>query len=192
MVARLVARADVAAAVDTLLRAFAEDPLTSWLYPDGGDAARSWFDIGVRAGVRRGHTYRSGDGGAVAVWSPPSVNNFDRTEGGALQAAMAERYGDAGLARLAAAAAATGAAHPHEPHFYLFLLGAAERGRGAGAEAIAPVLRACDEQGWPAYLESSSPLNVSFYERHGFTPVQPIEIEGGPTLLGMWRPPQGG
>jgi len=190
MAARLVARNDVPDAVDTLLRAFSEDPLTVWLYPDGGEAARSWFEVGVRAGVRRGHTYRSGDGGAVAVWAPPSVNNLDRNDGAALQAAMAEHYGDAGLARLAAAAQATGVAHPHEPHFYLFLLGAAERGRGGGAEAIAPVLRACDEQGWPAYLESSSPLNVSFYERQGFTPTRPIEIDGGPTLLGMWRDPQ--
>ena len=102
---------------------------------------------------------------------------------------MAESYGVAGTERLDAVAAARSALHPIEPHFYLLILGVATKGQGVGAELIAPVLRVCDEQGWPAYLESSSPRNVTFYERHGFAALHEIVVEGGPPLLGMWRPP---
>lgn len=190
MTARHALRSDLPALEDALLRAFEEDPQLTWLYPDGGETARPWFSIALRAGLRRGHTYRSEDGTAAAIWAPPSVGNFDRAEGTALRDAMAAAYGDAGLARLGAVAEATGAAHPTEPHFYLFILGAAERNRGCGAEVIRPVLSICDTQGWPAYLESSNPRNVSFYERHGFVPTTEIRPDDGPALLGMWRTPR--
>lgn len=170
------------------MRAFAEDPQMNWLYPDGGESIRPWFSIALRAGLRRGHTYRSADHGGASIWAPPGVNNFNRSEGESLYQAMHDAYGDEGLVRMSAIAAASAAAHPHEPHFYLFILGAADRGRGVGAELVAPVLRICDEQGWPAYLESSNPRNVSFYERHGFEAMAEIRPEGGPPLLGMWRP----
>ncbi len=190
MTARHVLRADLPLLEEVLLDAFAEDPQLTWLYPDGRETARGWFSIALRAGMRRGHTYRAADGTGAAIWAPPGVNNFDRAEGAALRDDMAAGYGDAGLARLTAVAEATAAAHPHEPHFYLFIIGVAGRGRGTGAELLAPVLSICDSQGWPAYLESSNPLNVSFYERHGFTPTQDIVVEDGPSLLGMWRAPQ--
>ncbi len=171
--------------------AFKDDPLTQWLYPDGGETCRPWFRVALRAGLKRGHTYRSADGTGAAIWAPPGVGNLDRHEGGELMQAMAEHYGEAGSARLAAAAEATGAAHPPTPHFYLFIIGVSGRSRGVGAELLAPVLRICDEQGWPAYLESSNPLNESFYHRHGFSGLYEIVPEGGPPLLGMWREPQG-
>jgi len=172
------------------MQAFAEDPLMAWLYPDAGETVRSWFRVALKAGAKRGHTYRSDDSSGVSIWAPPGVNNLDRSEGNALRDAMLDTYGEAGLARLMAAAEATGAAHPAEPHFYLFIIGVHGRGRGVGAELLAPVLRACDEQGWPAYLESSNSRNVSFYERHGFRATEEIVPDGGPTLLGMWRDPQ--
>jgi len=171
------------------MAAFADDPLTRWLYPDGGETARGWFRIALQAGLRRGHTYGAAGGSGAAIWAPPGVRNFDRAEAAELAAVSEQHYGQAGLDRLGAVAEATGAAHPREPHFYLFIIGAATRSSGVGAQLLAPVLRTCDEQGWPAYLESSNPRNVTFYERHGFRGVAPIEPDGGPPLLGMWREP---
>ena len=176
---------------DALLAAFADDPLTGWLYPDGGDTARGWFRVALQAGLRRGHTYRSADGSGAAIWAPPGQRHLDRAEAAELAEATERHYGKAGLDRLAAVAEATSAAHPREPHYYLFIIGVAARSRGIGAQLLAPVLRACDEQGWPAYLESSNPRNVTFYERHGFGAVAPIVPDGGPSLLGMWREPAG-
>jgi GNAT superfamily N-acetyltransferase len=62
------------------------------------------------------------------------------------------------------------AAHPrHEPHYYLSLLGThpAHTGRGLGM-GLARILQHIDEEGLPAYLESSNPANNHRYERHGF------------------------
>lgn len=189
MAVRHVLRDELGELEDVLMQAFADDPQLEWLYPDHGAARRSWFRIALEAGRRRGHTYRSTDGTGVAIWSPPGVNSLSRADGVAIYEQMAEHHGAAGTARLDANAAARSTLHPTEPHFYLLILGAATPGRGTGAELIAPVLRACDEQGWPAYLESSSPRNVTFYERHGFTAIHEIVVDGGPPLLGMWRNP---
>jgi hypothetical protein len=191
MAARHVLRDELGDLEDVLMQAFTDDPHLEWLYPDHGQARRSWFRIALEAGRRRGHTYRSSEGTGVAIWSPPGVNSLSRADGVALYEQMAASHGDAGTIRLDTIAAARSTLHPTEPHFYLVTLGAATPGRGAGTELIAPVLRACDEQGWPAYLESSSPRNVSFYERHGFAPLHEIVVEGGPPLQGMWRTPLG-
>ncbi len=171
--------------------AFKDDPLTNWLYPQGGESARPWFRVALRAGLKRGHTYKSDDGTGAAIWAPPSIGHLDRHEGGELTQAMAEHYGAAGVARLAAVAEATAAAHPPAPHFYLFVIGVSGRSRGVGATLLEPVLRICDEQSWPAYLESSNPRNESFYRRLGFSARYEILPEGGPPLLGMWREPLG-
>jgi hypothetical protein len=190
MAVRLVLRDDLADLQDVLMKAFAEDPHLDWLYPDHGAARRTWFRVALEAGRRRGHTYRSDDGTGVAIWSPPGVNSLSRADGDALQESMAEHHGEAGTARLEAIAAARSRFHPSEPHFYLLTLGVATPGRGAGGALIAPTLQACDEQRWPAYLESSAPRNITFYERHGFRALHEVVVEGGPSLLGMWRDAQ--
>jgi GNAT superfamily N-acetyltransferase len=189
MAARHVLRDDLSDLEDVLMLAFADDPHLEWLYPNDAAARRTWFRTALEAGRRRGHTYRTDDGTGVGIWSPPGVNSLSRADGAVLYQQMAESYGVAGTERLDAVAAARSALHPIEPHFYLLILGVATKGQGVGAELIAPVLRVCDEQGWPAYLESSSPRNVTFYERHGFAALHEIVVEGGPPLLGMWRPP---
>ena len=60
-----------------------------------------------------------------------------------------------------------------------------------GGQVIAPVLERCDVERVPAYLESSNPRNVPFYQRHGFQVVDEIVLEeGGPVLHTMWRDPR--
>jgi ribosomal protein S18 acetylase RimI-like enzyme len=62
-------------------------------------------------------------------------------------------------------------AHPKErPHYYLSLLGThpAHAGRGLGLALLAENLQRIDEEGMPAYLESSNPANNHRYERYGF------------------------
>lgn len=187
--ARHALREELGQLQDALIDAFAEDPLMQWIFPDGGEARRPWFGVALRAGLRRGHTYRSGDCSGAAIWAPPGIGSFDRTEAAELYQSTRELYGEAGIERLQAAGAATAAAHPSEPHFYLFIIGVAGRSRGVGSSLLSPVLRICDEQSFPAYLESSNPRNVGFYERHGFRGVGEIVPVGGPPLLGMWREP---
>jgi hypothetical protein len=53
------------------------------------------------------------------------------------------------------------------------------------------VLDHCDDEGLPAYLESSKERNVPFYSRHGFKVVKEVPIPGGgPKIWTMWREPR--
>ena len=83
--------------------------------------------------------------------------------------------------------------HPEEPHWYLASLGTAVdmQGKGVGGALMSPVLRHCDAEGLPAYLESSKERNVPFYRRHGFEVVKELPLPGGgPSVWTMWREPQ--
>ena len=85
------------------------------------------------------------------------------------------------------------AAHPEEPHWYLATIGSdpAVRGGGYGAALMHSRLGRCDAEYAPAYLESSNPDNIGYYERFGFVVTGEIAIAGGgPSLWPMWRDPQ--
>lgn len=51
-------------------------------------------------------------------------------------------------------------------------------------------LDTCDRAGEIAYLESSNPLNISLYARHGFKIVGMIQEDTMPPLVPMVRYPQ--
>ena len=80
--------------------------------------------------------------------------------------------------------------HPHEPHWYLPVIAADPKwiGQGLGALLMKHALRRCDEQGSVAYLKSSNPRNIPFYERHGFRIIGRIQSGSSPTLTPMLRP----
>jgi hypothetical protein len=44
-----------------------------------------------------------------------------------------------------------------------------------------------DAQGLPAYLESSNPMNISLYKRHGFEEMGAIQSGSSPTVVPMLR-----
>ena len=83
----------------------------------------------------------------------------------------------------------TDAVHPHEPHWYLALLGIdpSYQRTGAGAALLEPVLARCDEQRLPAYLETQKPENVSWYARFGFEVVEQVDIGRCPPAWTMLR-----
>lgn len=83
--------------------------------------------------------------------------------------------------------------HPTEPHWYLEAVGCipAARGQGVGPTLLSPVLDRCDDERIPAYLESSNPRNISFYERHGFVTMPLFPLPAGcPVITPMWRDPR--
>lgn len=84
--------------------------------------------------------------------------------------------------------------HPKEPHLYLYFIGTHDnyKGKGMGSSVICKMLQRCDQEGLPVYLESSSKMNIPFYERHGF--VVKHQLPGlpkhCPPFTAMWREPQ--
>jgi ribosomal protein S18 acetylase RimI-like enzyme len=176
-----------------LARAFATDPLWCWALPDSvGDpsALVGAFDLFARQGLRRGHLYTLP--GAAAVWSPPDVPMFDDADVTAFAAWLLPQTGDRADQILSGLLELT-ERHPHEPpHFYLLAIGTepARQGAGLGSQLLHHVLDRCDEQELPAYLESTNPINIPFYERHGFRIVDKVTMPEGPTFDLMWRDPR--
>ena len=59
-----------------------------------------------------------------------------------------------------------------------------------GGSLMTPVLERCDRAGLGAYLESSKPENLPYYERFGFRVTGQFDMPKGPPMWPMWRDPQ--
>ena len=179
----------------TLASAFLDDPVLSWFFPDAGkrlDQLARMMAFSLEAGLGRGHVYTTENRRAAAIWSPPDVPIFDRHSGGSFSTLLRELIGASADEKLAAFAKIQ-EAHPHDPHFYLFTLGthAENQSQGLGGQVMEPVLGTCDRERLWAYLESSNPRNIPFYERHGFALRGEIPLtEEGLAVYPMWRDPR--
>ena len=70
-------------------------------------------------------------------------------------------------------------------------MGNARAGKGIGNALIRQVTDRCDQEGLPAYLESSKAENVPYYQRYGFEVTgETVLGSDGPTIWFMWRDPQ--
>ena len=186
---------DLETLVDTLSDSFANDPILNWviprvqLYPE-------FFRLLIKeVYLPRGMVHIAGDGRAAALWLPPEerfeipprlslVNMFVK---------LVLYQGPAPLWRMYQQGALFAKHHPKDPHYYLQFIGCRQRnqGQGLGAALLKQGTKTCDEQGMPAYLESSNSLNVPLYQRHGFEIIhQQACARGGPKAWFMWREPQ--
>ncbi|MFD8857543.1 GNAT family N-acetyltransferase [Streptomyces vinaceus] len=207
------ARPGEAGAIAALLaRAFAEDAVMAWMFPDaGGDADADAIADGDAGGRARGTARffallqrqqrpRAGavrvaatSGGqllAAALWSGPGRWQPSAARELATMPRYAYVFGVRGLARAAGVQNALHDAHPDTPHWYLPTLGTDPRfqGTGVGSALVREQLAHCDRLGQPAYLESSMISNIPFYEGLGFRVTGEIRLpDGGPTLWPMWR-----
>jgi ribosomal protein S18 acetylase RimI-like enzyme len=191
---RRATRADLAGITATLARAFDDDPVATFAFPDPGCRRRGlprFFDIQLRKDyLRSGEVYTNDERTGAALWSPPGK---ERPGVGALLGLLPlARFVGARGPRVVRFLAAVEAMHPRAPHWYLGVLGTdpAFQGRGIGSAMMGPVLQRCDSEGLPAYLESSKESNVAFYGRHGFEVTREAQpMADGPRLWLMWREP---
>jgi len=187
---------DVAGAV--LGRAFVDDPVMSWLLAGRSDRERRLsllfgaFAIGAQH-KPEGQVLVTPERTAAAVWLPPNAWKTPTKELIQQGPRLIRAFGP-GVVRALSLLTRIEKHHPGEPHWYLEAIGTVPeaRGRGIGPTVLAPILDRCDREGVPAYLESSNPRNIPFYERHGFvrrtafTDLPP----GCPTITPMWRDPR--
>jgi len=181
---RLVAR--------VFARAFADDPVNRWMMRSD-DRFEPGFDFYARRiWLPHGAAWATGDGRAVACWLPPGKAHMSLLEQLRLLPAMAAVAGR-DLPRLLAGTSAMEKNHPHDPHWYLNMVGVepAGQGRGLGSALIAHTLDRADAEGMPAYLDATTYRSVGLYERHGFEVTEEFRLpKGGPPLWRMWRDPQ--
>lgn len=178
-------------------RAFVEDPVWAWVVR-GADRERRLVDAFtafLAISTRRAGTkvLVTPERDVAAVWRAPGgwKDGLRDSIGATPTLARALRVG--GTRRGMRLQSAITEHHPDEPHWYLEVLGALPeaRGRGGGARVMQPLLDRCDADGVLAYLESSNPRNLSFYERHGFVRQPPLSVGGGcPVLTPMRREPR--
>lgn len=197
--ARPARKSDIRELSSTMSRAFYDDPVMAWVLPEA--KSRSAHLERMFAAITRHHHLASGgaevacDGpgiGAAALWDPP---NRWRHSGREQLAMMPQFLRVFGLrsGKVRDIQELMKREHPEEPHWYLAAIGSdpAVRGKGFGQALMRSRLDRCDAEYCPAYLESSKPGNVPYYERFGFTVTQEIALpRGGPTLWAMWRAPR--
>jgi ribosomal protein S18 acetylase RimI-like enzyme len=175
-------------AIAVIVLAFGADPAARWTYPDA-DRYLTHFPEIVRAfggrAFAHGTAYHVGDVLGAALWLPPGVGPDEEALGEILRRSVPEER----LATVLAVFEKMGTYHPAEPHWYLPLLGVdpAHQRAGHGGALLDHVLRQCDRDHAPAYLESSNPANISLYERHGFRRLATIQVGSSPPVVPMLR-----
>lgn len=182
---------DLQRAVDILDRAFHDDPVMNWM-SSHPDFRRTFFNITLPVFLPDGLTYIEDQGRGAAAWLRPG-HKLQWPVTAANLWRMFKVCGIRGFFRFGLSGLATAKFHPGEPHYYLFLIGALPdcQGQGVGSKLIMPVLRKCDEENLPAYLENSKRENLAFYEGHGFEVVDQITFaHGAPQVWLMWREPR--
>lgn len=177
-------------ALDTLLMAFAADPVERWLYPEPGQYLAHFPRFLAAFGgaaFDQGTAWRLGDFAAVALWLPP--DSGADSGGEAVAGVIAETVAPERHPPLFSIAEQMDAAHPRYPHWYLPWLGVDPfaSGRGLGSELMNHCLRVVDADGLPAYLETPNPRTIPFYERHGFEVVGESRAEPCPPITMMLR-----
>jgi ribosomal protein S18 acetylase RimI-like enzyme len=197
--ARPARKDDVRDLSRTLARAFYDDPVMIWLLPDEkrrtGQLDRLFATMTRHHHLARGGVEVAGDGpgvGAAALWDPP--NQWQETRGGqlAMTPTFVRVFGLRSM-RGRAVQELMKRAHPEEPHWYLAVIGSdpTVRGQGFGQALMRSRLERVDAEHAPAYLESTKPENVPYYERFGFSVTREIVLpDGGPTMWAMWRAPR--
>ena len=188
---------DLGPIAGALARAFHDDPVMTWMFgrrdgPRLRRLSRFMASEARRRHHRHGGLVLTADGHpGAALWDPPGMWRTSWREV-ARSAPMLARAIGPRIPRALRGLALIERAHPREPHWYLAVLGTdpPQQGRGVGAALIEPVVARCDDESLGAYLESSKPDNVPYYERFGFRTTGQIDLPGGPPLWPMWRDPR--
>lgn len=185
---------DVATLGAVLGRAFADDPVWSWIYPrpDRSRRLTRMFRTLLAVTLARGATVLTDeDRRGAAVWQRSddrSLGALGNVRMGATMLATRAhvRRGQAVIRELERR-------HPREPpHWYLSVLGTdpAHQGCGVGSALVRHVLDDPANAGEHAYLETETRANVPFYRRFGFEVTGEFDVPGGgPHLWLMWRQP---
>ncbi len=191
-VVRLAADHEMPAVADILASAFANDPLMNWMCP----AARVYpsLFLAEAEGLYRfhGQVYINQDQTGAAMWLPAGVNARPPLSWPWLRA-IARLFlagGMQGIRRAQRVETFFAEYHLSKPHFYLHCIGARQgkQGLGIGSALLGAGLKACDEQGLPAYLESTNEKNNPLYQRFGFEIIDSARVsDNGPRVFFMRR-----
>ena len=177
-------------AIRIIAEAFADDPVINWTcnHPPAVDA---FFQITLPVFIPHQLTYLDPQGRGGASWLGPNQKLKWPVKLSSVLKVL-KLGGLTGVYRMLLSGAKTERYHPKTPHYYLFAIGVTpgNEGHGIGTALITHLLKQCDAEGMPAYLENSKEENLAFYEGHGFKVQQQIRFTASaPPVWLMWREP---
>lgn len=190
-VVRPATEAERRAVIDVITLAFVTDPLARWAVPNASDYLKygpAFMDAFGCNGLPHGTAYVVGQFAGAALWLPPGVE-----PDGERMSAIAEKCVPADVQpEFAGVFEQMAGYHPHEPHWYLPIIGVdpALQGRGFGAALMRHAAQRFDRDGAIAYLESSNARNIPLYQRHGFEILGTVRVGSSPEIVPMLRMPR--
>jgi len=188
----IAGKADIEQVCNILGSAFSNDPILDWISGDPAIYGLLFRSEAEALYKHHGHVYINREQTGAAMWLPAGVSAKTPLHWRLLTAIwnLARTRGFKNIKRLSDLDKLMTDNRPKEPHFYLHAIGASldKQGRGIGSALLKAGLSACDQQGMPAYLESSNEKNNPLYERYGFEIVDVVSLpKGGPKMWLMRR-----
>ena len=186
VLARRASEVDVEALSVLLADAFVDDAMLTWTFPPDGvrERIRRNFEVLDRLAAARGWLWTVEGNAAVALWVPPDTAAEYEEVMAELGPEIATLTDDGG-ARFDSFWEWVEHHRPSEPHWYLDHLAVdrARRGQRLGVLLVEHGLDRAGEDGTGAFLVTSRPSNVGFYERRGFVSAEEDDApDGGPHL----------
>lgn len=187
---------ELVVARSVLGRAYTNDPLMRWIFPqprDRADCVAAYLGIQLERYADNGSVHLIGDPAVgVCVYEPwPADGNVDpevlpTVDGllGALIGPMRAQEVHASLRQLEALG-------PSEECIYLRDLAVepGHQGTGHGSQLLEMCLISAKRRRLPVKLDTTNPVNVDFYRRQGFAVVGEMSLgSDGPMAWSMWRP----
>ena len=131
----------------------------------------------------------------VAIWSPPGHHKHSAltlVRSGLWAAPF--RLGVSAYRRRRSLGPLLAALGPPEPHWYLSVIGVepTQQRSGSGTALLRRMLARIDGDGLAAFLDTSEPNNLGYYERFGFQVTIELKLPNGIPLWGLTRQPRNG
>ena len=191
-VVRRALREDEDAVVATVVAAFAHDPAWQHIVGHQHELASPHFARALfRSRVGNGTVWVTDDVTAVAMWERRDAAAPVHEQLEDVWAAYRAAVGEALWERLEEWEAALDASRPTPPYWYLGVLATHpdHARRGLASAVMVPVMEIADREHLDCWLETSSVVNLTFYDRRGFSQRLPVDVDGGPQTWWLRRPP---
>jgi ribosomal protein S18 acetylase RimI-like enzyme len=175
----------VEAAAVTLAKAFYNDPVFEYLFPDTStreEKSTKFYKMFVNYTVRYGEVYSTSDFEGVAGWLPPE--KMDMSTWGLIRSGVIPLLPILGMkciSRMFHFDKHSLAVHKRNtpfPHIVLQPLGVSPsvQGKGYASLLLRTKFEQLDEQGLPCYVDTQTEKNASMYEHYGFKVVEQFRI----------------
>ncbi|MBN1376509.1 MAG: GNAT family N-acetyltransferase [Dehalococcoidia bacterium] len=187
-------------AAELLMRAFYQDPLLLYLFPDEKDRRESgkrFFLPNLQHAAADGQMLTTNLFRGVAIWrwlgfEPESAKSSDYDP----RSQLPQTMGKEPFSRLMNMVSCIAPMHKNlmkDKHYYLLFLGidTGWQGKGIGSQLISPMLQRADREGITCYLETNTEIDIKFYATHGFQVGEQLEIVPGQfNVWGLTRLPK--